>query len=386
MERRVFLAACPDYNRENVDTAVHRILDGFGGASSFGVGGKKVLIKANLLSAYAPDRAVTTHPSVVAAIAREFIAAGAKVTIADSPAGTFNEIGIRRLYSICGMNAAAEESGAKLSLSSGHSKVENPDGLLCKSFSIIDAAREADFIVSAAKLKTHGLAYYTGAVKNLFGCIPGLEKPAMHAKYPSKTDFSSMIVDLCELLKPGFSIIDGVIGMEGAGPSGGTPKFAGVIGGAVNPYALDVAMCAVSSLPLRLVPVNSEAVERHLSPSQHTDINYIGGPVSDFKTTFKPAVTTSKAGSRLGVLAWLAMPKKVSEFFSDRFRNLPKITDDCTGCGKCAEVCPRQIIKIKDQRAIIDYSACIKCYCCHEFCPAQAIELVRGKSTLKIRL
>lgn len=378
MDKRVFLAGCDEYTEQKVFSAVHRVLEGFGGAEGFGVRGKKVLIKSNLLGAHEPSKAVTTHPLVVEALAREFLAAGAEVTIADSPGGPYNEPLLARCYRITGMETAAKNSGASLNFDTSHRRVAC-DGEYAKEFDILTPVLEADLVISAAKLKTHGLAYYTGAVKNLYGCIPGLDKAALHAVYADKRVFNRVLVDLCELVKPGFSIVDGVIGMEGPGPSGGTPKFAGVIGGALNPYALDLAMCDVATLPAKLVPMLGEAASRGLCPNDASELDHIGDSPAAYRTEFKPAVGVNKGNNSMGFFASFILPRKVREAIRDRRSPYPVIQQNCVGCGKCAEICPRQIVKIEQKRAVIDYSACIRCYCCHEMCPARAIELKRGR-------
>jgi uncharacterized protein (DUF362 family)/Pyruvate/2-oxoacid:ferredoxin oxidoreductase delta subunit len=380
MEKRVFIAQCRDYEKENVQNAVRRALLAFGGASAFSVKGKKVLIKVNLLSANKPDRAVTSHPEVAASIAREFVEAGAEVIIADSPGGPYNSGSLRRVYSACGMDKAAEESGAILNFDTTHRRVQFHEGKYAKEFDIISPVLDADLVVSAAKLKTHGLAYYTGAVKNLFGAVPGLDKAAFHSRYPNKFKFNGVLVDICRLVKPQLSFIDGVVGMEGAGPSGGNPKNVGIIAASLNPYALDMAMCDLVSLPVSMVPVLTEAISLGLAPSKVSELEYLGDDKSAFKTRFKPAVSGGKGGP-VSMIANFALPKSLREKAFYALTSWPEMTEKCIACGKCAEICPRQVITIENKRAKPDYSGCIRCYCCHEICPVQAIELVRRSKT-----
>ena len=164
MKDKVFLAECRDYSRENAALAVRRVLDAFGGAESL-AGGKRVLIKVNLLMAALPDKAVTTHPAIVEALAREFIDAGCKVVIADSCGGAYTEDVLRVLYATSGMKKVAEETGAELNYDTGSFECTIPGGKRLAKTQMITPVKQADFIVSAAKLKTHSFAYYTGAVK-----------------------------------------------------------------------------------------------------------------------------------------------------------------------------------------------------------------------------
>jgi len=376
MEKTVSIVRCVDYRQQTVDEAVRRVLEPLGGVSAFRPEGKHVLLKANLLSAYRPEKSVTTHPSVVEALAKEFVAAGARVTVADSPGGIYNAASLRRVYSVCGMDTAAKNSGASLNFDLSFRRVEFPEGKYAKEFDILTPVLDADIVVSVAKLKTHGLAYYTGATKNLFGCIPGLEKAAFHSRYPNSYRFNAVLVDLCELIKPDLSVIDGVVGMEGDGPSAGVPKHVGVIGASLNPYALDMAMCDLVSLPASKVPVLTEAAERKLVVSKVSDLSFAGDDPNEFRTEFMPPSSRGKS-SLIGMVSRYVLPKKVHRRLSDVLTPWPVMTEKCIACEKCVEICPRQVISIRNKKAEPDYSGCIRCYCCHEICPVQAIELTR---------
>ncbi len=367
MDKKVFLAACDEYEKGKVENAVHLALEAFGGAKAL-AGGKRVLVKVNLLMVSAPDKAVTTHPSVVEAIVREFVSAGCKVEIADSCGGLYNEDVLKKLYAVSGMKKVAEVTGAELNYDVSSYEMQIPDGKRIKKVQAITPVKNADFIISAAKLKTHGFAYYTGAVKNMFGVIPGLLKAGMHSRFPDKKSFCEMLVDLCEGVKPDLSIIDGVVGMEGAGPSGGTPKFAGVIIAAKNPYAADLAAMEVMGLDWEKSFVHTDAAERGLVDG----FEAFGSPVSQFKTSFEPAY---KKEPRT-ILAIL--PSSLRKYVNNMFAAYPYINrDKCVGCGECARDCPESTITIKDGKAFVGYKKCIRCYCCQEMCPARAINIMR---------
>ncbi len=367
MENRVYLAPCRDYSKETADAAVHSALEAFGGAAAL-AGGKRVLIKVNLLMASSPDKAVTTHPSIVEAIAREFLSAGCEVEIADSCGGAYNEDVLRRLYAVCGMNRVAENTGAKLNYDISSVESEVPCGVKLKKVQVISPVERAEFIVSAAKMKTHGFTYYTGAVKNMFGVIPGLQKAAMHSRFPEKRAFCEMLVDLCEAVRPDFSIIDGVVGMEGAGPSGGKPKQVGVILASKSPYAADLAAIDIMGLSRSASPVHAVAMKRGLV----SEPELFGAPIADFRTAFEPAYKREPRTS-LAII-----PGAVKRFADKILAPHPGIMKDvCIGCGECARSCPEHTIEIKDKKAVINYKKCIRCYCCQEMCPARAIVIER---------
>ena len=128
MKDKVFLTSCDEYVPEKVHAAVKAALDEFGGAAAL-AGGKRVLIKANLLMSSTPDKMVTTHPTVIAALAKEFVQAGCAVEIADSCGGVYNEAILTKLYASTGMRRAAEESGAELNFDTSSFERELPDGV-----------------------------------------------------------------------------------------------------------------------------------------------------------------------------------------------------------------------------------------------------------------
>lgn len=114
---------------------------------------------------------------------------------------------------------------------------------------------EADYIIDCCRLKTHGLTVMSGAVKNLFGCIPGLKKPEWHCLRPTVEAFSDMLIDLCETVKPNLVIMDAIDCMEGNGPGGGTVKHMGILLASRSPYALDERAAFLMGLRPETVPM-----------------------------------------------------------------------------------------------------------------------------------
>lgn len=350
MDTRVFLSECKEYQPEQVNIAVKRIFDEFGGAGSILGDGKKVLVKPNVLMPKKPEDAATTHPLVVESVCREFINAGADVTIIDSTGGPHTKFVLRLLYGKTGIKKAAKNVGAKASFDTSSRTVEYPEGQIIKKFDVLSPVLDADLVISLAKAKTHGFMKMTGCVKNLFGCIPGLGKPLLHGKYPKHEDFAAMLVDVCGYIKPGFSILDAVYGMEGAGPTAGNPKYVGAVLGGFSPFAVDLAQSYLMGMRADSIYTICNAAMRGLAPDTPESLIWLGDDPEKLRTSFKPA-RTNKANI------------------------VPKIMENCTGCGDCVRICPGKCMKIQKRKAIVDAKGCIRCYCCHEFCAEQAIEI-----------
>ncbi len=365
----VCLKACNSYNQEEISRAVEGILDAFGGIESFVSRGDKVLIKPNLLAAKAISTATTTHPALVAEVAKRVIKAGGHPVIADSPGGPFQSALLKNLYHVCGMDKAAEESGAELNFDTAVVDMEYPQGETCKNFAVMKSFADCDKIINLAKLKSHGMTYYTGGVKNMFGLIGGLTKAEYHLRYKEKETFCNMLVDLCEFASPVLTIIDGVVGMEGDGPSNGTPRAIGVMIGSKSPYLCDLAAMKIIGAQLGDVIPLALAAKRGLCPEYVED--YLCGDeisqfmISDFQFPDTKSITFDDH-----------LPKFLSKLANRVLLPYPKYDHTkCVGCMHCKTVCPADALTKKKGYPSLNKRKCIRCYCCQELCPKDAVIL-----------
>lgn len=369
MDNRVCIAACDDYALAG--QAVLKCLEAFGGACAILNGRKKVLIKPNLVMPRNPDAAATTHPAVVEAVCRAFADAGAEVGVIDSTAIPHTQATLKTLYTGCGIEAAVRRAGATPLYDTALKYVDFQEGVRMKRFHLLEPVVDAELVVTVGKVKTHGFTAYSGAVKNLFGSIPGLEKSLLHKKFSDLYDFGEMLVDLCECVSPGFAVLDGIVGMEGQGPTGGTPKKLGAVLGGFNPYAVDLMACRMIGVRHEKVLHLCAAQKRGLAPD-YDRLELLGDDPAPLMTVFRPAGTPEIAF--MPTVLHTLLPKRLTSYIRKRRAPWPIIRDKCVGCGECARVCPQQIITIDNRVALIRYDNCIKCYCCHEFCPARAVD------------
>lgn len=365
---QVYIARCASYEREQVQRAVRRAVDALGGMRRYVRPGNNVLIKPNLLVASAPEAAVTTHPEVLRAAIILVQEAGGTVWVGDSP-------GFGKTIKVAEKSGLAEvcrETGAVLQDFGEAVEAGFADGVICKRFTLARPVREADVVISLAKLKTHGLTLYTGAMKNLFGCISGLNKSQMHLRFQQRDDFAGMLVDLYSLVKPVLSIVDGVVGMEGEGPRNGRPRSVGVILAGADAVAVDAVGAAIIGLDPLAVPTTRIAHARGVGQGDPARIEMLGDPLAEAVVPdFKHSAATDLA--RRGWFARLA-PLLQKQLTARPFIHV----DKCKGCGVCRNSCPPSAISIEAGKAQIDETKCIRCYCCQELCPENAVELRKG--------
>ncbi len=367
MPARVAVVRCETYDEAAVLEAVGRALGLLGGAERFVHPGERILLKPNLLVGATPDKVVNTHPAVFSAVARHLAEAGASLSYGDSP-GFGNALAAARKV---GIAQVAEALGVAYAEFAEGRQVSFPEGELIKQFVIASAVLDADGFVSLPKLKTHALTRMTGAVKNQFGCIPGMLKGEFHMRMPDVERFCQMLVDLNRLIRPRLAVMDGVIGMEGNGPRGGDPRHVGVIMISDDLVALDAAACRVMNLDPALVGTITYGERWGLGSA--SGVEYVGDDIDSFAVADYVAnrskQATTDSGKPKGTLAKrLVVPRPVIN------------AEKCTACGTCVSVCPVTPKAVdwgngKGVPPVHDYAKCIRCYCCQEMCPERAIDV-----------
>lgn len=376
MTATVSSVLCSTYDEAEVDAAVVQAIDCLGGIGSFVSPGMTVLLKPNLLTGADPEKAVTTHPSVVRSVARILTDHGCQVVIGDSPgAGTrYTSSSLKRVYERSGYAPLAVIPGVTLNQDVTHTTVSSSEGRVVKRFLVITPAVEADAIISLSKPKTHLLTTYTGAVKNLFGVVPGHEKALFHSRFPEADGFSEMLIDLHRAVVPVLHLMDAVVGMEGNGPLSGTPAPVGLILASRDPHALDSVACRIIGIPGNIVPTLSLVEERGLIDGEPVIVG------DDPASLTIPAFRLPDTARPTGLL--MKLSRKVLARFQRGSRFLlpyPEVlASACIGCGACVRICPAHAASLHERRAEINLSLCIRCYCCHESCEAAAILLRQG--------
>ena len=372
MSTNVAVQKCDEYQFDSVYNSVKKLLELVPPPD---LKDKTVLLKPNILYPKKVEDAVCTHPVVVGACVKAFVELGAKeVLVGESPAMANSTSSAKST----GIYDMVVQNGGTWMDFNGSLSVPCPEGKLVKQFSFATAFEKADMIVSLSKLKTHQFMSYTGAMKNLFGLMVGLDKAQSHYRFPKKEDFGAFLTDLNIASKPCYAVMDAIMGMEGpGGPGSGDPVKLGFLASSDNILALDW-FCSeiVGYNPYEVVNLK-DALERNIWLDNPEQIQVLGEPKEEIKKQTQNFKIVKEPSQTLGKM----LPKWLDYLAAKILtRNVHFNSKKCLKCQRCKMICPAQIIKMegKNQTAqIMDKTKCLHCFCCHEICPADAIKLLR---------
>jgi uncharacterized protein (DUF362 family)/Pyruvate/2-oxoacid:ferredoxin oxidoreductase delta subunit len=365
MNKKIAARVCKEYELERVLEHVSEIYKATDGPD---VKGKRVLVKPNILSDDDPSRCISTHPVVVEAVIRFLQSEGATVLVGDSPAVHAKKFRGEK----SGIFAACQSTGAEWVDFTIDSTEKRVNKRMLRIASIVD---RVDLIISLPKFKNHELMYFTGAIKNSLGLVPGFSKAKQHALWRDRKSFGEFLVDLNETITPDYFLMDGIMGMEGPGPGNGYPVKVGLLFGSTNPVALDIVASRVAGYEPMMIPTTMTAVMRKRWISSENDIIYDGPEIDSLVVNgFKkiPIAGIQNIAVQF-VLKRVPVLRKLE-------RRPVFLHDKCTGCLKCVKICPMNAIQAhntKKNHIVLTDSKCIRCFCCSEVCGDEAIEVRR---------
>ncbi|NEP18286.1 MAG: DUF362 domain-containing protein [Leptolyngbya sp. SIO4C1] len=256
----VSLVRAQSYQIDALQHQIETLLAPLGGIQRFVQPGDRVLLKPNLLTGSRPTKACTTRPEMVYVVAELVKAAGGQPFLGDSPA--FGSA--RGVAKANGLLVWAER--AALPIVELHGKRYATDSSAFNHLLLSKEAMEADVLINLPKVKSHVQLTLTLGVKNLFGCVPGKMKAWWHMEAgKDRQQFAQMLVQTAQILAPELTIIDGIVGHEGNGPSGGEPRQLGLLGASDNVFALDRALLEVLQVKPQQVPTVAAAQQLGLN-------------------------------------------------------------------------------------------------------------------------
>jgi ferredoxin len=270
-----------------------------------------------------------------------------------------------------GIADAALEAGIECRELVDPIEVNLPEASRFKRLQIASGAMNADVIINLPKLKTHCQMLLTLGVKNMYGVIVGKQKVEWHHMAGvNRETFASLLLDVYAVTKPALTILDGIWGMEGRGPSNGTPRKLNLLAAAEDAIAMDIAVCRMLGGRRNMFPLYRAASDRGMGETDFSRITFPGlSPEAFFVNDFKFPELDS-----------LHMFPASWDWFTRRFLVSKPVhrPSACSGCGRCEEICPEHAIERRNTSVRFNYSKCIRCYCCQEICPEDAIDFKKG--------
>ena len=330
------------------------------------VQGKLVLVKPNILTDDDPAKCISTHPVVVEAMIRFLQSKGATVLVGDSPAVHTQKFKGEKsgIYKVCEITGA---TWVDFAINPIEKKIKKGK---IKVASIID---KVDLVISLPKFKNHELVYFTGAIKNTLGLVPGFNKAKQHALHQDRNGFSEFLVDLNEVLIPDYFLMDGIMGMEGPGPGRGYPVKIGLLLGSTNPLALDMTASRIAGYDAMVIPTSRIALFRKKWLHSEEDIIYDG---PELETIIKKGFIKIPVSDNNNIVVRFIMRR--IKFLKKLERRPVFIHENCTGCHKCTRICPVKAIKplpSKKTHIVLTDNKCIRCFCCAEVCLDNAVDV-----------
>ncbi len=364
MHSKVSIVKCKDYEPARVLEATKKALDSLGGISAFIAPKSTVLVKPNLLMAKEPEFGIDTHPEVVRAVIKILKEINCSIYLGDGPSVWGNQAdNTDEVYEKSGMKKICKEEGIEL--------VKFEHKRWRKNFPLAVWLDKCDCVVNIPKFKTHDVTILTGAIKNLFGLVWKTYKTELHKKYFKADDFSKMLVDIYEEVKPALTVIDGIVAMEGDGPgTSGELRKVGLILAGSDCVALDSILALIMGIEPLDILTTREAAARGLGIAALKSISVVGEKLEDvIAESFILPSTSLKS----------KIPRPIIEIARKLIKYYPCVDqDNCSSCAICIQACPNKIISLKKNRIVFNYAKCIACFCCQEACPNAAIKIKRN--------
>lgn len=364
MRSKVSVVKCDSYDPSLVREETRRAIDLIGGISNFIKPNSRVLVKPNCLMAKEPESGVDTHPEVLRAVIRLLKEINCQVLVGDSPSAWAKQIdNVDQVYEMSGIKKICQEEAVEL--------VKFEKRRMRQKFPLTTWLDACDYLVNIPKFKTHQLTLLSGAIKNLYGLIPGTFKAELHKNHFDINDFSGIVVDVFEQARPALTIVDGIVAMEGDGPgTSGKLRNLGLLLAGADCVALDAVMATIMGINPLSVPTTMEAKKRNLGIADIDSIEVLGAKLED--VAGKPFLLPQSSGMK-------KIPAPLVSLFKRLVTLRPVVIHDlCARCNACIDACPTKVISLNKGRIILDYSGCISCFCCQEVCPFSAIKVKKS--------
>ena len=364
-------ARCASYDPVGVRTSVAQALARAGDPLATVRRGDRVLVKLNHLGEHPPERAVITHPEVLGAALEQLVDHGARVVVGD----VLDRPGSEAFRTSGTWDACARVGVEPVNLREwGYARVNSPGATRVPRPLLSRAVSECDLVMNLPKLKAHVQVTLTLGLKNTYGLLPFRVRTQYHRQFLAVRDFAEMLVDIYSAVAPRFTLMDGIVALEGAGPGRkGVPREVGVLLAGQDPVALDAVATNLVGLTPRRIDTTRIAADRGMGEARLDRVQLVGGTldelrIPDFRLP-RPMLFAATLMDR--------MPPVVVEpatRLASWSREVPAHTGaGCTSCGGCAARCPEQAITMVEGTPVVALERCQPCFACVEGCPSGAL-------------
>lgn len=242
----VALVECPAYEEQTVSEALGRALDLLGGLEKYVRSGDRVLVKPNLLTGQPPENAATTHPAVLDALLSRLVDLGARPCVGDSPAFGW----VAKVAEACGIAEVARKYGAPIVELDSPVAIDSVRPRVRRRFTMDRVLLDSDVVINVPKLKSHRQIGFTGATKNLYGCMPGKRKAYFHMERGNRdADFARLVSSFAYSLPITLHVMDAIVAMERDGPQSGDPRPVGALILSTDAAAVDAVAAELIRAP-----------------------------------------------------------------------------------------------------------------------------------------
>lgn len=298
-------------SEKQIDTTVRKAVELAGGFTDVIRRGDTVIIKPNLVVAKPPEAGATTDPRVCKTICDIVRDLGGNPIIAES---SFVGLDTEEAIQTTGYRKLRKEGYEVIDLKKKGIetvKVSIPRGKALKEVHLPKIVVEANAIISVPKMKTHDQAEVTLALKNMKGVLPDAYKRKFHHIFGV---FQS-VADLMTVMKPAFSIVDGIIAMNGLGPAFGDPIELDLIIAGKDAVAVDAVTAKIMGFEPQECGCVREAAESKIGIIDLDKIGVVGEPITKVQRRFQRAEEA--------VMEKVSFPKGFRVIISEKA---------CTGC------------------------------------------------------
>lgn len=363
---------------DTIGEAVSRAAELIGGLSGKFKAGAKVLIKPNFIREEPSVVGTTTNFEVIKRVVELVREAGGQPVVGEASG---NQYDTEAIYKLLGLREALDGVEVRDLDQDEIVGVKIKGATNLKEVGVAHSALDADYIICLPVLKTHMSTGTTLGMKNMMGVLPQREKWKMHM-----SGLHHALVDLNRLVKPDLVIVDGIVGMEGMGPTIGSPVEMNLILAGEDVVSVDTVGSAVMGFTTDEVEHLRLAGEAGLGINDLKRIEIKGENLETVSRPFK------RPFGGKAILVWAQFQYRLGTFllnhydydirpllkkFSDLYVARPRMNPErCVGCGRCVEACPRQALEM-GQHPRIAYSKCDGCFLCMRTCPQKAYTMSR---------